>query len=112
MWDFSAISTFRSRCADSLKCTPVVNFKRYRRIWEKLDGPSEEFFFRVVKFLGALGSHAIEALNRDAKLANCSPSCMPAVTQHPSEFTAEDVEILTRPAQFKTLREIEGYTPK
>jgi len=32
--------------------------------------------------------------------------------QHPSEFTAEDVEISTGPAQFKTLREMEGYTPK
>jgi glutamate synthase (ferredoxin) len=32
--------------------------------------------------------------------------------QHPEEFTAEDVEISTGPAQFKTLRELEGYTPK
>src|SRR5262245_17066032 len=32
--------------------------------------------------------------------------------QHPSEFTAEDVEISTGPAQFKSLREMEGYTPK
>ena len=32
--------------------------------------------------------------------------------QHPSEFTADDVEISTGPAQFKTLREMEGYTPK
>jgi glutamate synthase (ferredoxin) len=32
--------------------------------------------------------------------------------EHPSEFTAEDVEISTGPAQFKTLKEIEGYTPK
>jgi glutamate synthase (ferredoxin) len=32
--------------------------------------------------------------------------------QHPEEFTAEDVEISTGPAQFKTLREMEGYTPK
>jgi glutamate synthase (ferredoxin) len=31
---------------------------------------------------------------------------------HPSQFTAEDVEISTGPAQFKTLRELEGYTPK
>jgi glutamate synthase (ferredoxin) len=31
---------------------------------------------------------------------------------HPGEFTAEDVEISTGPAQFKTLRELEGYTPK
>jgi glutamate synthase (ferredoxin) len=31
--------------------------------------------------------------------------------QHPSDFTAEDVEISTGPAQFKTLRELEGYTP-
>jgi glutamate synthase domain-containing protein 2 len=32
--------------------------------------------------------------------------------QHPEEFTGEDVEISTGPAQFKTLREMEGYTPK
>jgi len=32
--------------------------------------------------------------------------------RHPSEFTASDVEISTGPAQFKTLRELEGYTPK
>jgi len=32
--------------------------------------------------------------------------------QHPAEFTGEDVEISTGPAQFKTLREMEGYTPK
>ena len=32
--------------------------------------------------------------------------------QHPSEFTADDVEISTGPAQFKTLQEMEGYTPK
>jgi glutamate synthase domain-containing protein 2 len=32
--------------------------------------------------------------------------------RHPSEFTSEDVEISTGPAQFKTLRELEGYTPK
>ena len=32
--------------------------------------------------------------------------------QHPSEFTADDVEIATGPAQFQTLRQIEGYTPK
>ncbi|HEX7896499.1 MAG TPA: FMN-binding glutamate synthase family protein [Planctomycetota bacterium] len=31
--------------------------------------------------------------------------------QHPSEFTAEDVEISTGPARFTTLRELEGYTP-
>ena len=31
---------------------------------------------------------------------------------HPSEFTAEDVEISAGPALFKTLRELEGYTPK
>jgi glutamate synthase domain-containing protein 2 len=31
--------------------------------------------------------------------------------QHPSEFTAEDVEISTGPAQFKTLKVLEGYTP-
>lgn len=30
---------------------------------------------------------------------------------HPSEFTADDVEIATGPTQFQTLREIEGYTP-
>jgi len=32
--------------------------------------------------------------------------------RHPEEFTAEDVEISTGPAQFRTLRELEGYTPK
>jgi hypothetical protein len=32
--------------------------------------------------------------------------------RHPSEFTSEDVEISTGPAQFKTLRELDGYTPK
>ncbi len=32
--------------------------------------------------------------------------------QHPQEFTGDDVEISTGPAQFKTLRELEGYTPK
>jgi len=32
--------------------------------------------------------------------------------RHPEEFTAEDVEISTGPAQFKTLRELEGYTPR
>jgi glutamate synthase (ferredoxin) len=32
--------------------------------------------------------------------------------QHPEEFTSEDVEISTGAAQFKTLRELEGYTPK
>ena len=32
--------------------------------------------------------------------------------RHPSEFTSEDVEISTGAAQFKTLRELEGYTPK
>jgi hypothetical protein len=32
--------------------------------------------------------------------------------QHPEEFTAEDVEISTGPAQFKTLRELEGYSPR
>ncbi len=31
--------------------------------------------------------------------------------QHPAEFSAEDVEISTGPAQFKTLRVLEGYTP-
>ncbi len=31
--------------------------------------------------------------------------------QHPSQFTADDVEISTGPAQFRSLREIEGYTP-
>lgn len=31
--------------------------------------------------------------------------------RHPSEFTADDVEIAIGPAQFQTLREIEGYTP-
>ena len=32
--------------------------------------------------------------------------------EHPSQFTGEDVEISTGPAQFKTLRELEGYTPR
>jgi len=32
--------------------------------------------------------------------------------RHPEEFTADDVEISTGPAQFKTLREMEAYTPK
>jgi glutamate synthase domain-containing protein 2 len=32
--------------------------------------------------------------------------------EHPSEFTGEDVEISAGPALFKTLRELEGYTPK
>jgi glutamate synthase (ferredoxin) len=32
--------------------------------------------------------------------------------QHPEEFTAEDVEISTGASEFKTLRELEGYTPK
>jgi glutamate synthase domain-containing protein 2 len=32
--------------------------------------------------------------------------------RHPSEFTSEDVEISTGAAQFKTLRELEGYTPQ
>ena len=32
--------------------------------------------------------------------------------EHPSEFTGDDVEISTGPAQFKSLRELEGYTPK
>lgn len=32
--------------------------------------------------------------------------------QHPEEFTGDDVEISTGPAQFKTLRELEGYTPQ
>ena len=32
--------------------------------------------------------------------------------EHPSEFTGDDMEISTGPAQFKTLRELEGYTPK
>ena len=31
--------------------------------------------------------------------------------EHPSQFTAEDVEICCGPEFFKTLREIEGYTP-
>ncbi len=31
---------------------------------------------------------------------------------HPSQFTADDVEISTGPAQFKSLRDLEGYTPK
>src|SRR5262249_20856487 len=31
--------------------------------------------------------------------------------EHPSEFTGDDVEISTGPAQFKSLRELEGYTP-
>jgi glutamate synthase (ferredoxin) len=32
--------------------------------------------------------------------------------QHPSEFTTDDVEISTGPAQFQTLRDIEGYSPR
>ena len=32
--------------------------------------------------------------------------------QHPSQFTAEDVELSTGPAAFKTLRELHGYTPQ
>lgn len=32
--------------------------------------------------------------------------------EHPDQFTAEDVEISTGPAQFKSLRELEGYTPE
>jgi hypothetical protein len=32
--------------------------------------------------------------------------------RHPSEFTADDVEISTGPARFTSLRELEGYTPK
>ena len=32
--------------------------------------------------------------------------------EHPEQFTGEDIEISTGPAQFKTLRELEGYTPK
>jgi glutamate synthase (ferredoxin) len=31
--------------------------------------------------------------------------------KHPSEFTGDDVEISTGPAQFRTLRDLEGYTP-
>jgi glutamate synthase domain-containing protein 2 len=31
--------------------------------------------------------------------------------QHPSQFTADDVEISAGPARFTTLRELEGYTP-
>jgi len=31
--------------------------------------------------------------------------------QHPSQFTTEDVEISCGPALFKSLRELEGYTP-
>jgi glutamate synthase domain-containing protein 2 len=31
--------------------------------------------------------------------------------EHPSRFTTDDVEISTGPAQFRTLRELEGYTP-
>ena len=32
--------------------------------------------------------------------------------RHPSEFTADDVEISTGAARFETLRQIEGYTPQ
>jgi glutamate synthase (ferredoxin) len=32
--------------------------------------------------------------------------------QHPEEFSADDVEISTGPAQFRTLRDLEGYTPR
>lgn len=32
--------------------------------------------------------------------------------RHPSQFTADDVEISSGPALFKTLRELEGYTPQ
>ncbi len=32
--------------------------------------------------------------------------------EHPAQFTADDVEISTGASEFKTLREIEGYTPK
>ncbi len=32
--------------------------------------------------------------------------------EHPSQFTGDDVEISTGPAQFKTLRVLEGYTPR
>ena len=32
--------------------------------------------------------------------------------RHPSEFTADDVEVSTGAAQFKSLRELEGCTPK
>ena len=32
--------------------------------------------------------------------------------RHPEEFTADDVEISTGPAQFRSLRELEGYTPR
>ncbi len=31
--------------------------------------------------------------------------------EHPSEFTADDVEVSTGAARFQSLREIEGYTP-
>ncbi len=31
--------------------------------------------------------------------------------EHPSQFTAEDVELGSGPAQFKTLRDLHGYTP-
>jgi glutamate synthase domain-containing protein 2 len=31
--------------------------------------------------------------------------------EHPSQFTSEDVELSAGPAQFKTLRELHGYTP-
>jgi glutamate synthase domain-containing protein 2 len=31
--------------------------------------------------------------------------------EHPSQFTADDVEVSSGPAQFKTLRELHGYTP-
>jgi glutamate synthase (ferredoxin) len=31
--------------------------------------------------------------------------------EHPSQFTADDTEMSAGPAQFKTVREIFGYTP-
>ncbi|MHB8418343.1 MAG: FMN-binding glutamate synthase family protein [Myxococcales bacterium] len=31
--------------------------------------------------------------------------------EHPAQFTADDVELSSGPAQFKTLRELHGYTP-
>src|SRR5262249_53777197 len=31
--------------------------------------------------------------------------------EHPWQFTSDDVEISTGPAQFKSLRELEGYSP-
>ncbi|MHB1844901.1 MAG: FMN-binding glutamate synthase family protein [Deltaproteobacteria bacterium] len=31
--------------------------------------------------------------------------------EHPSQFTADDIEMSSGPAQFKTLRELHGYTP-